>query len=403
MPFCASTCDFCGFYQQRPRSGDVDAYLDALEREWAAYPDDLPVDTVFWGGGTPGLLGAREIDRLAGGLRRRLAAEPVEWTVEMTPATVRPEKVKALRDNGVTRISMGLQSFQPRLLEALGRQHTVGQIDKAWKALEAVGFPTVNGDLIFGIPGQTAADLEADLQALIALDPDHISTYCLTFEEDTALYLRLSEGKVSRDPDAEAEAYSRVWDTLQAAGYHHYEISNFARHREGAFTGGDQLPDRASRHNVIIWSMGEWIGLGPAAASQWQGERWTNRPDLVTWLALAGTDRQPDLREDRTALTPDLLAADSLIFGLRMTRGVDLSAWRNRFPAAAGHAGFDPLLARLEADGLAERDGPWLHLTRSGLMVADHVGMEILACFDPPGVLPDRAAHPLAADSPGYG
>lgn len=405
VPFCASTCDFCAFYQKRPRSGDVAAYLDALEREWTCYPPGLPVDTVFWGGGTPGLLSAREIARLAGSLRRRLARDPVEWTVEMTPATVRPDKVRALRDSGVTRISMGLQSFQPRLLEALGRQHSVDRIYQAWDALRAVGFDQVNGDLIFGIPGQTPAELDADLQALVALDPDHIATYCLTFEEDTALYVRLSEGRVARNPETEADAYIQVWDTLEAAGYHHYEISNFARNRAGSLPGPAALPDRASRHNVITWSMGEWIGLGPAAASQWAGERWTNVPDLDRWAALAATPQQRDLRLDSTRLTDDLLAADSLIFGLRMIRGVDLAAWRKRFPAVAceREAALSTWIERLLAENLARREGDRLRLTRSGLMVADHVGASILECFDQPPGLPERACAAAADPDGGAG
>ena len=152
VPFCASTCDFCAFYQEKPRRGDLDRYLNAMDDEFALISDNRSVDTVFWGGGTPGLLSAKDLERLGRSMLGCLDNAPAEWTVEMAPSTVKADKLAVLRDLGVTRISMGVQSFDEKLLESLGRLHRPNQIYKAWGLVEAAGFPQTNLDLMFAIP-----------------------------------------------------------------------------------------------------------------------------------------------------------------------------------------------------------------------------------------------------------
>ncbi len=173
-----------------------------------------------------------------------------------------PARLAVLKDLGVTRVSLGVQSLQPALLEALGRRHTRAQVLRAYAAVRAAGFASVNLDLIFAIPGQTLAAWQADLDAALELQPDHLSTYCLTFEEDTALFVQLAQGRVRPDADAEAAFYTAAWERLGAAGYAQYEISNFAR------------AGHACLHNMNTWRMAEWVGLGPSAVSQdagWRG------------------------------------------------------------------------------------------------------------------------------------
>ncbi len=194
VPFCASTCDFCAFYQIVPTAAAVESFLAGVEAEAALVAWPGPVTTAFWGGGTPGLLAPRDLARLAEVVRARAGGALAEWTVELAPASVTPDRLAVLREAGVTRISMGVQSFQPARLESLGRKHTREQVYRAYERVRAAGFGNVNLDLMFALPGQPAEEWESDLAEAVALAPEHLSTYFLTFEEDTALWARLAAG-----------------------------------------------------------------------------------------------------------------------------------------------------------------------------------------------------------------
>jgi oxygen-independent coproporphyrinogen III oxidase len=368
VPFCASTCDFCAFYQKQPNADDVSRFLSGIEAETALVSWPRPVTTVFWGGGTPGLLAPRDLERLAGIVRARCGGTPEEWTVELAPGSVTDARLAVLRAAGVTRVSMGVQSFQPELLDALGRQHTKEQIYTAYERVRGAGFRSVNLDLMFALPGQTAPEWAGDVREAVSLGPDHISTYCLTFEEDTKLWLKLSQGRVKLDLDNEAALYEATWSQLADLGYQQYEISNFAR------------PGHVCRHNLNTWRMHEWVGLGPSAASQHAGWRGSNVADLEKWLG--HVERGERVTEDRVALTSALLAEDALIFGLRMNAGVDLAPWRDRAPTAPW-AAVDDALATLAAGQLLVREGDVVRLTKRGRLVADSVGSEIMAAFEP--------------------
>jgi oxygen-independent coproporphyrinogen III oxidase len=370
VPFCASTCDFCAFYQKQPTADDVKRFLAGIESEAALIEWSRPITTVFWGGGTPGLLAPRDLERLAATVRARCGGVPKEWTVELAPASVTDERLAVLRAAGVTRVSMGVQSFQPELLDALGRQHTTEQIYRAYDRIRAAGLPVVNLDLMFALPGQTGPEWAGDVREAVSLSPDHLSTYCLTFEEDTKLWLKLSQGRVKLDPDHEAALYEATWSQLADCGFAQYEVSNFAR------------PGRECLHNLNTWHMHEWIGLGPSAASQHAGWRGANIADLEQWLAHVG--RGERVTEDRVALTPALLAEDALVFGLRMNAGVDLAVWRARAPEAPWPA-IEDTLTTLQADDLLVRSGENVRLTRRGRLVADSIGVEIMAAFEPVG------------------
>jgi oxygen-independent coproporphyrinogen-3 oxidase len=370
VPFCATTCDFCAFYQTVPRGDAIPRYLDGIEAEaglvnWSRSPGAA---TAFWGGGTPGLLKADQLERLGRIMLLYAGGQPAEWSVELAPATVTAERLAVLKALGVTRISLGVQSFSDPLLEALGRQHTPAQIHRAYDLIRATGFASVNLDLMFALPGQTEAQWRADLDEALRLAPDHLSTYCLTFEEDTALWVKLSQGRVKLDPEKEAIFYQRTWDYLGAAGFAQYEISNFAR------------PGHACRHNLNTWSMQEWVGLGPSAASQHDGWRASNPADLGQWLDDVAAGRRATA--ERTALTPELLAADAVIFGLRMNDGVSLPRLRRRFPTVAW-SGLEDLLPKLLFGGLlsATQEGV-IRLTPRGRLVADAVGGEVLEAFE---------------------
>ena len=365
VPFCASSCDFCSFYQEQPKRGDLDRYLAAIERELELHPPGR-VETAFWGGGTPGLLPAEDLRRL-GEAMTKAAGQPSEWTVELAPSSVRADKLAALKEIGVTRVSMGVQSFDDATLDALGRRHSPKQIMAAWELIEAAGFASRNLDLIFAIPGQDERRWHEDLRRAMELSPDHLSTYCLTFEEDTAMFVKLSQGKVKIDRELEARLYRQTWEQLEANGYAQYETSNFAR------------PGHACRHNLITWEMGSWIGYGPSAASQWGRRRWTNPANLEQWMqgVAAGT---PVLEQVKDLSAADLLC-DALVFGLRLNAGVNPTALAERFatplPLRVTH-----LFEALIEEGLMESVGPHVHLTGEGRMRADAVGVSILERFD---------------------
>ena len=370
VPFCATTCDFCAFYQTVPKGDAVRRYLDGVETEAGLISwEGRKAETAFWGGGTPGLLRPAEIEQL-GRTMLLYAGQPKEWTVELAPATVTADRLAALKALGVTRVSMGVQSFDAGLLDALGRQHTTEQVYRAYELIRGAGFGSVNLDLMFALPGQTEEQWHADLNEALRLAPDHLSTYCLTFEEDTALWIKLSQGKVKLDAAKEALFYQHTWDFLRTAGYAQYEVSNFAR------------PGHQARHNLNTWNMHEWVGLGPSAASQFAGWRSSNPADLALWLADVGAGRRAT--SDRVALTPELLAEDAVIFGLRMNEGVSLPRLQKRFPSAPW-ARLHDVLPKFLFGGLmtATLEGR-ISLTERGRLLADAVAADILEAFETP-------------------
>jgi len=365
VPFCASSCDFCSFYQEQPKRGEIDRYLGAIERELEIHPPGR-VETAFWGGGTPGLLPADDLRRL-GHAMTRAAGQPSEWTVELAPSSVRADKLAALKEIGVTRVSMGVQSFDDVTLDALGRRHSPKQIMEAWELIQAAGFASRNLDLIFAIPGQDEQRWHEDLRRAIELQPDHLSTYCLTFEEDTAMFVKLSQGKVKIDRELEARLYRQTWEQLEANGYAQYETSNFAR------------PGHACRHNLITWEMGAWIGYGPSSASQWGRRRWTNPANLDQWIQ--GIEAGAPVLEQVKDLSATDLLCDALVFGLRLNAGVDPAALAKRFatplPERVTH-----LFESLHEEGLMETAGAHVRLTGEGRLRADAVGVAIIERFD---------------------
>lgn len=366
IPFCARSCDFCAFYQEAPLRADLEAYLAGMEKSLRqTFAPSRPVTTVFWGGGTPGLLPAADLARLAASVRDACREPPVEWTIEMAPSTVKADKLQILRDHGVTRISLGVQSFNPTLLDKLGRLHSLKAVYTAIDRIRQAGFENLNLDLIFAVPGQSLEEWEKDLQAALEVGPAHLSTYCLTFEEDTRLWLRMSRGEIRPfDEATEAAFYLRTWEWMEQAGYPQYEVSNFAR------------PGFTCLHNTNTWRMHSWIGVGPSASSQFNNARWTNVADLRTWID--GVENNHIARTDEMPLDDHLLATDALIFGLRMNEGVNQESLAIRFPKAHLQQ-FAPLWSSLEENGLLEQTSANLRLTTKGRLLADRIGSEILA------------------------
>lgn len=335
-----------------------------MDLEFKQLPKDRIIDTVFWGGGTPGLLAAKDLERLGQSMLKNLSQAPREWTIEMAPSTVKADKLRVLKALGVTRISMGVQSFDSKLLESLGRLHNPKQIYTAWERIQEADFKQTNLDLIFAIPNQSLDQWAADIHEASKLQPDHISTYCLTFEEDTALYVKLAEGKIRIDEARELKFYQEGWALLEKLGYTQYEISNFAK------------PGMECVHNLNTWRMHEWIGCGPSAASQYNGERYQRPANLDVWIE--GMVSGKPIKDELVVLNDLILLADSIVFGLRMNEGIDLNELKKRYSITAKLEALDALLDRLITEELLEDRNGRLSLSSKGQVLCDAIGTKVL-------------------------
>ena len=366
VPFCSTTCDFCAFYQEKPSKKKIDSYFSGLEMELSRFPPDRSVSTIFIGGGTPGLLQPDDLERLCQLVNTSDLEKDYEWSIELAPSEINPQKLKVLKEQGVNRISMGVQTFSSTFMDALGRKHPVDKIYQAYQWIRDAGFQSVNLDLLFGAPGQTLEDWEKDLAQAVELQPDHLSTYCLTFEEDTAMFLRLSQGKAKIDPEREAEFYEFAWKYLPAHGYDQYEVSNYAK-------AGFKC-----RHNLNTWGMHEWIGYGPSACSQYQGTRRKNIANLETWLAGMKPNHQPAYMEEET-LSPEEFAHDAILFGLRMNQGISIPTIARQFDLSLGlFSNISQFLDRLVGENLARiKDHGNYQLTGQGRILCDAIACDL--------------------------
>jgi len=326
VPFCVRKCSYCDFYSLTTSARTTNEFPDLLVREMDLFRDSFPedakaaVDTVYFGGGTPTVLSPGTLSGLLATIRVRFPVAPgAEVTAEANPGTVSTEDLRALREGGFTRISIGVQSFTPAALRTLGRVHGIEDVRKTTRDARSTGFDSLGIDLIFGIPGQTRADWEENLERTAAFLPDHVSAYALTPETGTPLHALLSRGEIKMPPDEEvAEMYETARRALSNAGYRQYEISNFAR------------PGHESRHNVKYWKRDGYTGFGPSAHGLLfppgrapHGLRTATPPSLAEY--------RKGIREGRLPWTevrvcgPEEAWREALIFGLRMTEGVDLT------------------------------------------------------------------------------
>ena len=385
VPFCAHKCEYCAFYSAPPGGDLMARYVTALVRELEVIAADCRPDTLFFGGGTPSLLPLAHWETLLGTLHRLGLASATEWTVECNPATVSADKARLLRDAGVNRISMGVQSLDEQLLERLGRIHTRDQVFRSWDILRDAGFDNVNLDLMFAIPGQTLEQWRATIREALDLGPEHLSCYEVIYEEDTPLYEQLKAGRFDVDEDLACTLYDTLVDDLADAGYRQYEIANFARDAE---SGG--IPSRACRHNVGYWRGRDCYGLGPSASEYVRGTRARNWANTVLYCEQLEGGRRA--REFSEQLPPESRAGELAAFGLRMTAGWPYDEFLERTGMDL-RVGWASEIRDLCARGWAEDTGRELRLTRQGLRFADAAGAAMLR---PSATVrgPDRASSP---------
>jgi oxygen-independent coproporphyrinogen-3 oxidase len=359
IPFCAHRCGYCDFAIAVGHDDLRDHYVDALAAELASLGQPQSVDTLFLGGGTPSHLTATQIERLLGILLRWLPLRPgFEFSIEANPDSLSMDKIAVLADHGVNRVSLGAQSFQPRLLRALERDHTADEVPRAVERVRS-RIDGVSLDLIFGVPGQTLAEWQDDLRRALELRPDHVASYGLTYEKGTPLWKDQQRGAVRPlDEEAELALYACAIDTLAAAGFEHYELSNFAR------------PGHRCRHNGTYWANWAYFGFGMGAARYVNGRRELNTRNLQAYLERTLTGQSPTFQAEE--LPPGERARETLALGLRRAEGLSRSAFHEQtgleLDVLAG-----PAISRYIQLGLLRDDGERVSLTRPGKYVADAV------------------------------
>lgn len=370
IPFCLKKCRYCDFISFPVNKKEVEAYLEALSREIRLYGSTLSggekdVSSLFIGGGTPTCLPGPGLKVLVEDVRSAFSTLPgCEITVEANPGTLDRAGLQHLSEAGVNRISMGVQSFQDRLLGVLGRIHTAQEAVAGVKQIREAGFQNLNLDLIYGIPGQTAEDWQGTLQEAVNLSPEHIAAYGLQLEEGTLLELAVARGDINACPeDLELHMYRTAIDFLSACGYHHYEISNFAR------------PGRQSAHNRVYWLNRPYLGLGVGAHSYFQGERFANVPSLERYIERLSREQFPVEAGERLSMQTEM--SETMFLGLRLLEGVDLHAFYRRFGRRAEEV-YRNEIARLLEDGLLEQAGGRLRLAAKGLPLANRVFREFV-------------------------
>jgi oxygen-independent coproporphyrinogen-3 oxidase len=366
IPFCQKKCDYCDFYSVP--GGDERAkqtYTKALAAHLTETAPALTrhtVDTVYFGGGTPPVLGLGPLHTLMDIIRRRFPlAAGAEITLEANPGVVDDKLLKKLRREGFNRLSLGVQSLEDDTLALLGRVHNARQAQSAFEGARAAGFDNIGVDLLYGLPGQTVEEWRATLREIVAWGPEHISCYGLKLEEGTPLW-RDRADYAFPDDDAQADQYLAAVSILEENGYLHYEISNFAR------------PGRVSRHNLKYWTLAPYIGLGPSACSDFGGRRWSYVRDLEAYVG--GMLGDGDVLHEMEELPPEARAAEYLMLRLRTADGVSGNEYVRLYKG-----NFEPVERVLEAraaHGFARSEGNRWRLTPKGFLVSNRIIADVL-------------------------
>ncbi len=358
IPFCHRVCPYCAFYKHTPGSTDMAGFAEAVVAEARLQQRRIEVRprTLFLGGGTPTAMSEVHLRRLISGVREILAPGALEeFAVEANPRTITAAKARMMRDEGVTRVSLGVQAWDAGTLRVLGRDHSAEEAEETFAVLRDAGFPSLNIDLMFSVPGQSMADWSLSLERTLALCPDHISAYNLNYEEDTDFFDRWKRGEYRDDPERDADFFFHALDRLEQAGFRHYEISNYAR------------PGYESAHNAAYWFGKDYLGLGPSAVSTHTGVRWKNLADTRRYVEAVTAGILP--QEDAETLTEEQQRLERIALELRTSAGVACTRLTRDGEERA---------QVLTSEGLLERRGSHLLLTRAGKVLADSIAGELI-------------------------
>ncbi|TNF09218.1 MAG: radical SAM family heme chaperone HemW [Bacillota bacterium] len=353
IPFCQYICHYCDFVKRVPKNKDmIDEYLLALKKEIMSYKDHFKtIETIYIGGGTPSML---DLDQLTMLFEMLKDINPLEYTIEVNPESYTHDKGLLFKRYGINRVSLGVQTFNQDLLHYLNRGHTNEHVFHVVDDLKRLEIPYISIDLIYAIPGQTISDLEHDLEQIKKLDITHVSCYTLILEEKTYFYHQYLRGNFKEvNQDLEATMYELVTKSLKAQGFEHYEISNYAKHKH------------YSKHNMIYWSLGEYIGVGLGAHGFIDGYRTYNERALAKYLV--------NPLKEKTLQTHNDLLQDDLIFGLRKIEGVHIQSIEEKYHLDLFHT-YDKLKEKMDLGLLEIKDG-YLRLTDKGLLLGNQVFM----------------------------
>ena len=362
IPFCSSRCSYCDFATGIYQSELSERYVRALVEEIRSSPyTSASVDTVYFGGGTPSLLSASQLDHILATLREnfRIDAE-AEITLEINPGSANPERLRAFRSLGVNRASFGAQTFDDAELAKLGRSHSAADALKTFADLRDAGFTNVSFDLIAGLPGQTLDGWQGNIKQALELGPEHLSFYLLEVHSATPLAEHIRRGiQPKPDDDLAGVMYQWMLEQASAAGYEHYEISNLCR------------PGFHSRHNVKYWTAEPYFGFGCSAHSyDGAARRWSNHRDVLKYVEMVESGASPVVEEQQ--LTQTDVRAEALFLGMRLMRGIDVRRYRESFGVdLRDEHGED--LDRFCKAGLLEFDGDLIKLTRTGALLSNEV------------------------------
>ncbi len=376
VPFCQTKCTYCNFHTGVFSKELYAPYVRAVCREIAEFPRllhengiadvaDAMVDTVYFGGGTPSLLEPANLAQITGAIRASFSSQFEEVTLEADPETISPEKAAAWREAGFNRISMGVQSFDDGELRAAGRMHRRADVFDATKILRTAGFGNLSFDLIAGLPHQTDRSWEESVEQLLHLRPEHVSIYMMEIDEGSRLGLEVLQNgerysaKALPSDDSMANYYEHGCRKLAAAGYGHYEISNWG------------LPGFESRHNLKYWRREPYFGFGAGAHSFNGSQRWANAHDPAAYANSVLLERFPV--EQLETVTQGQALEEELFLGLRQLAGIDLSSIERKYGASV-----TPRIQELVAQGLIEREGPRLRLSPEKLTVSNEVFVRLL-------------------------
>ncbi|MGJ8632444.1 MAG: radical SAM family heme chaperone HemW [Luteolibacter sp.] len=367
IPFCHRICPYCSFYKHTPGNSNIGEFIQALSTEAENRTKDISTSnvqrsvsdvpsTLYLGGGTPSMLSSKHLETLFKNLRTSFDFSLFkEITLEANPATFDLKKARLFKSLGVTRVSLGIQSFTPHVLKTLGREHSPEQASASVETLRAAGIPSINIDLMFSIPGQSLADWEQTLQTAISLNPDHISAYNLTYEEDTAFFDSLQNGTYQESEDTDSTHYHLAEKLLTAAGFDHYETSNYAR------------PGHHSIHNQGYWKGNDYLGLGPSAVSTISSTRTKNIPDTAAYVRQVSSIGHA-LHETET-LSPAQRRIERIALGLRTTTGIPIELLGDIPLQKARH---------LASENLLVIGATHLRLTQIGRPLVDPIAAELI-------------------------
>ncbi|HGC9627901.1 TPA: radical SAM family heme chaperone HemW [Streptococcus agalactiae] len=363
IPFCTQICYYCDFSKVFIKNQPVDAYLQALIREFRSY-DITELRTLYIGGGTPTSISAVQLDYLLTELIRDLNLNTLEeFTIEANPGDLTVDKIEVLQKSAVNRVSLGVQTFNDKHLKRIGRSHNEAQIYSTIDALKTAGFQNISIDLIYALPGQTMDDVRSNVAKALSLNIPHLSLYSLILEHHTVFMNKMRRGKLHLPTeDLEAEMFEYIISEMERNGFEHYEISNFTK------------PGFESRHNLMNWDNVEYYGVGAGASGYLDGIRYRNRGPIQHYLKGVS---EGNARLSEEVLSKNEMMEEELFLGLRKKEGVSIGKFEQKF-GTSFEKRYGQIVQELQSDGLLKENNGFIQMTKKGLFLGDTVAEKFI-------------------------